>query len=263
MRAPAIATAQKWSGSILAGLGLFGIAVIALLPALRESPLSRWVLLEMLAPARVLPQIGLGVAFGLVSARVAYAAMVLFGLGIISGFVAEDLLLRILDTVPRAATHLFLTGPISYLAVGGALAFSPRLRSFAVPIAATIFGAMLALVIKMTDPSLHDAAYTWTPVLVACWIIVAVALTVRAFRRGWFLIFSRILGSWLLAIGILYGGASLIPKRERPPPPAIEVPVSPKPAPVPRVDPASPKLPVPDQPGPSIGPGGDDRFRQP
>ena len=122
-------------------------------------------------------------------------------------------MLRILDAVPQAATHLFLTGPISYLAAGAALACGDRLRPYFAPIAAAILGAMLALAIKLTDPSLHEPAYTWTPMLIACWIVAAVALTLRAFRRGWFSIFGRILGSWLVAIGLLYGGASLVPKR--------------------------------------------------
>jgi hypothetical protein len=55
------------------------------------------------------------------------------------------------------------------------------------------------------------------PVLVAFWIVAAVSLTLRAFRRDWFAIFGRILGSWLLAIGILYGGVSLLPPRAAPP----------------------------------------------
>jgi hypothetical protein len=46
----------------------------------------------------------------------------------------------------------------------------------------------------------------------------------RAFRRGWFSIFGRILGSWLLAIGLLYGGASLVPPKRQPPPPAVQPP---------------------------------------
>jgi hypothetical protein len=49
------------------------------------------------------------------------------------------------------------------------------------------------------------------PLLIACWIVGAVILTLRAFRRGWFVIFGRILGSWLFAIGLLYGGAARAP----------------------------------------------------
>lgn len=239
----------------MAGLALLCLAAIALLPAAHESPLGRWVLSETLTPARVLPLIGLGAVFGLAGARVFGAALVLFSLGILAGFVAQDRLLRILDVVPQAATHLFLTGPISYLAAGAALAAGTSLRRWLTPVAALIVGAMLALVIKMTDPSLHEPAYTWTPLLIAYWTVIAVALTLRAFWRGWFPIFGRILGSWLLAIGLLYGGAALMPKRE--PPPALPMPASPESTPPPAFDQTIPGLPSPDPSAPGPNPGGD------
>ena len=162
--------------------------------------------------------------------------------------------------MPRAATHLFLLGPISYLAAGAALLASERLRTYLAPVAALIVGAMLALAIKLTDPSLHVPAYTWTPILIACWIVAGVALTLRAFRRGWFSIFGRILGSWLVTIGLLYGGASLMPQRQ-PQPPPMATPPPPESAAPPSFDRSIPGLPGPDQPG--SFPGGDNPIRQP
>jgi len=238
----------------LAALGLIAVAVAALVA--NESPLARWILSETLAPVRVLPLVGIAAAFGLVGLRSLSAAMVVFGLGIIGAFVGQDRLLAILDMAPRAATHLFFTGPISYLAVGAALVAGTRWRPWLTPIAALILGAMLALTIKLTDPSLHEPAFTWTPVLIAFWIVAAVSLTLRAFRRGWFVIFGRILGSWLLAIGLLYGGASLVPPKREPPPPAMALP----PASSPGAERAIPGLPEPEQSAPF--PGGE-RLRQP
>ena len=209
------AAALRWCGPALAALGLIAVAAVMFLPALRESPLNRWILMETLAPARVLPLIGLGAAFGLIGPRPLIAALVPFAIGIAGGLFAEDWLLWMLDALPRAATHLFLTGPISYLAVGTApIVASARLRPCVVPAAAAIFGAMLGLTIKLTDPSLHDPVFTWTPVLIAFWIVAAVSIPVRTFWSGWFPIFGRVFGSWLIAIGCLYGGASLIPKHE-------------------------------------------------
>ena len=190
----------------MAVLGLAAIAAAALLPGLRESPLGQWTLMETLAPARVLPLIGLGAAFGLFAGRAFVAALLLFVIGVVIGLVAEDRLLWALDSVPRAATHLFMTGPISYLAAGAALVASERRRSIVAPAAAIIVGAMLALMIKLTDPSLHEPVFTWTPVLIAVWLVVSVSLSLRVFRREWFIVAGRILGSWLIAIGLLYGG---------------------------------------------------------
>ena len=126
----------------------------------------------------------------------------------------HDWLLAVLYNVPKVPKHLFLTGPISYLVIG--LALAPGARLCLAPAGGRdLAGAMLSLAIMLTDPSLHDPFYTWTPVLAAFWIVAAVALTLHAFRRRWFPIFGRILGSWLIAIGLLYGGASLAPNLSR------------------------------------------------
>lgn len=182
---------------------------------------------EILAPSRILPLIGLGVAFALVRARIFATALVLFCAGIGIGLAAEYWLLWALDWGPNPAMHLFRAGPIMDLAAGASLIAGTRWRAYAAPPAALICGAMLALTIRLTDPSLHELSFTVLPVLAALWIILAVTLTLRAFYRGWFAIVARILGSWLIAIGLLYGGASLVPPRKAPPagnPPASGMP---------------------------------------
>jgi hypothetical protein len=207
----------RWSGPTLCVLGLIGIAVIALMAT--ESPFAGWFLFHAFAPERVLPLIGFGTACGLVGARLFGATLVLFGLGIAIGFVGQSQLIETIYTVSDGPTYLFLTGPISALAVGLALAPGMRLLPWLLPVAAIIGGTMLALAIFLTDPSLHDPLFTWTPLVAAVWIVLAVALTLRAFPRRWFAIFGRILGSWLLAIGLLDGGASLLPILKPSPPP--------------------------------------------
>ncbi len=241
------AAALRWSGPILALL--FALAALALLPARGASPFARWILSDVLTPERLLPLIGLGVAFGLIALRSLWLGVPLFALGVASGLMAEDALLRLLDQVPRATTHLFYAGPIALIVIGGALAAGARLWSWLTPLAAAIVGATLALVIRMSDPSLHDPLYTWTPLLIAAWLMAAIALTLRAFRHRWLAIFARILGSWLLAIGLLYGGAGLLPPRK--PPPAVLAPPSPRSAPT--FAPALPGLPPTGQPAPFPG----------
>ena len=224
-------------------LGLLGVVAIALLA--KENPFARWILSAVFAPERLLAQFGLGVACGLVSARVFGAALLLFGLGIVAGSVGQDWLLWVLYNVPEGPTHLFLTGPIAFLAIGLALVPGARLLPWLLPLAAIAAGAMLSLAIMLTDPSLHDPAFTWTPVLAAFWIVAAVSLTLHAFRQGWFPIFGRILGSWLVAIGLLYGGASLMPRIRPPPPPANTMQESTRGA---EMDRTIPALPAPQQP---------------
>jgi len=206
-----LADAGKWSGPALAALGLLGAAIIALLPV--QSIFRWWIFSSALTPERVLPLIGIGLALALVGFRYCIAALALFGGGIIVGFLAEDWLLSALEKIPQAANHQFVTGPICSVAVGFALMLpGARLRSWLLLFAAAVTGTLLAVAIKITDPNVDDIGIPLAGAVIGFWIIVAISLTTRAFRRDWFSIPARIFGSWLVAIGILYGGVSLAPK---------------------------------------------------
>lgn len=217
-RPGALAVAQKWSGLVLAILGLVAMTLVGLL-AMR-SPFAGWLLLHALAPERMLPLIGLGVACGLVVKRAFTATLLLFALGIALGFAAQNWLLATIYALARGPTHLFLTEPISCLAIGLALVPGAQLLSWLLPAAAFVVGAMLALAIFLTDPSLHDPVFIWTPLLAAFWLVAALALTLQVLQRRWFMVFGRILGSWLIAIGLLYGGEELAHNFNPPPPPS-------------------------------------------
>jgi hypothetical protein len=233
-------------------------------------PFAGWILLNVLAPERVLPLIGLGIACGLVNARIFGATLVLFILGIAAGTMEQEHLLFAIYNLLEGPTHLFLTGPASALAVGLALVPGALLLPWLLPVAAVVVGIALALAIMLTDPSLHDPVFTWTPLLVAFWIVLAVALTLRAFPQKWFLIFARILGSWLIAIGLLYGGAELKRVLKPPPPPAdtsqestrgAEMQHSAPVTPPPELNREVPGMPQPERPG--FVPGGIERPPQP
>jgi hypothetical protein len=217
LRSGVSATGLQWSGPALAALGLFAIAAIA--PFARADSFTGWFLRQAFAPERVFPLLGLGIACGLVEARSLAVTLLLFGLGIAGGFAAQDRLVALIYTALEGPTHLFLTGPIASIAVGLALVPGAGLLAWLLPIAAMLVGATLALAIFLTDPRLHDPVFTWSSLLAAFWIVAAVSLTLRAFRRAWFPICARIFGSWLVAAGLLYGGASLMPILRPPPPP--------------------------------------------
>jgi hypothetical protein len=256
---PAAAKLRTWSGPALAAFGAIAVAAIALSPSTGQSTLAWWILNSALAPVRVLPLLGLGVLLALAERWRIFAALLIFGVSITAGFLAQDRFVSVMAAMPQAASHEFLTGPISCLAVGFALVPSARLRPWLLPFASAIAGAMLALAIEVTDPGLHDPTIPLAGVLIALWIVAGVSLTLRAFRREWFVVAGRILGSWLIAIGLLYGGASLVPKRGLPVPPTAGPSKRPDMMPLPGIGRTFPGGGRPDD---QMGPGGQPDVRR-
>jgi hypothetical protein len=141
----------KWGGPALLALGL-AVAITIAVSAM-TFPFAGWILLKVLAPERVLPLAGLGVACGLVEARIFGSTLLLFALGIFGGTIEQDQLPLMIYGLTGGPTHLFLTGPISALAIGLALVPGLLLLPWLLPVAAVIMGGMLALAIMLTDPS--------------------------------------------------------------------------------------------------------------
>jgi hypothetical protein len=197
----------RWVGPAVAALGLLLTVLITLTG--QQNFFGQWPLSQALGPGWILPVVGLGFAFGLVSLRIFVTALALFMMGIVGGFAAYDRVVFLLYIVWEVPSQFSVTGPISCLVVGLPLLSPARLRAWLLPLAAFVAGTMLALDILLNDPSQGDPLFTFSPLVVACWTIIAVALTVRAFRHNWLVIFGRILGSWTVAIGVLYGGASI------------------------------------------------------
>lgn len=210
-------TRLRWIGPALAAAGVFAAAAVAY--AAKQNSFAAWFLAYALAPERAFPLIGLGIACGLVGAPVFALALALFGLGIASGMATHDWLILAIYTALEGTTHLSLTSPIGCLAIGLALLSGVRLLVWLLPFCAFIEGVTLAVAVFLTDPSLHNSHFIWAPLLAAIWIVVGVALTLQAFRGRWSPIFARIVGSWLVTVGLLYGGASLLPILKPSPPP--------------------------------------------
>jgi hypothetical protein len=214
----------RWAGLVLIALGVVGIVALSLLPPGERGPLGGWILSSTLSYERVLPLLGLGVVLALVSPGQRLAAFALFSLGIALGFFFAHPFVSAVEVIPGAITHHFLTGPISSTAAGLSLAVPGQTRRWVLPVAAMVAGAMLGVAIRLTDPSFHDPTFVRAGIAVAFGILAAVCLTAWAFRQSWFETAGRIFGSWLIAIGLLYGGASLIPPRSLVPPRQLESP---------------------------------------
>jgi hypothetical protein len=215
-----------WTGPALLLLGLGGILAISLQSSDDRSPLGWWILSNARAYERTLPLVGFGAALGLVHMPLRITALVFFGLGIALGFLFEAPLLSTVALIPGAIAHHFLTGPILSITIGLSLATPGRLRRWVLPVVALVAGVTVGVVIRLTDPSVLNPMFKATGIAFVFWILTGVCLTVRDFRQIWFETAARILGSWLIAIGLLYGGASIKPPRHlalppRPPTPSL------------------------------------------
>jgi hypothetical protein len=200
-----VCSSVRWSGPVLAAFGLLLIVLITLTQ--QQSVFGQWFLSQAVAPAQILPIVALGFASGLIGLRIFFTALALL-IGILSGFAAYDRVIFLLYIAWNPPSDFYVTGPISYLAAALPLLSHDRLRDWLLPVAAFIVGTMLAIAIFLNDPSQGDPLFTCAPLVVAFWTFISVSLTVRAFRHNWLVIFGRILGSWTLAIGVLYAGAS-------------------------------------------------------
>ncbi|ALN71808.1 hypothetical protein [Aureimonas sp. AU20] len=242
----------RWAGPALLLLGGGVVAWLTLRNSAGGDMLERWVLVGALGFERVLPLAGLGVALALVPALGLALSLAAFAVGAAAGWEGHRLFIALMAPVPHAAEHLFLAGPVAAVASGLALLAPSRLRpALALPVAA-LLGFLHMAAMRLTDPTLYDPRVGPIGALAGAWVLLAVTLTVRAFRPRWAPIGARILGSWLLAIGLLYGAASTVPPRRA---------VAPPPPPAPSPAPALPGPSAP-RPNPFAGPAAEELFPQ-
>jgi hypothetical protein len=210
---------KRWAGPILALPGLAGLALLALQAPDERSMAGAWILASAVSLQRVVPLLGLGIALALLSRRQCWAGFLLFLLGTAIGFEVRAWFMASLQGVPQAAEHLFLTGPLSSIAAGLLLIAPQWARTWLFAPVSMFVGALLAVAITLTDPTVNEFLIPSIGVAIGVWIVSAIALAASAIRHPWFSIATRIAGSWLLAAGLLYGGASLIQRPVAPLPP--------------------------------------------
>ncbi|TFF24854.1 hypothetical protein E3C22_05530 [Jiella endophytica] len=207
MRSDRRRSARALAGPFLILAALLLAVVPRLSPAASLDALAWWIAYGPMAPERALPICAFGVALALTGRRSAAAATSSFAFGAVSGFAMEPQWLDLLGRLPAAATHDFYAGPLSCIAAGASLICGRRLRPFMLVPSGFLLGAMWALWIRLLDPTLHEPKITMTGLLVAALLAAAVAITLARFRGPWMFVAAPILGSWLVAIGLLYGGA--------------------------------------------------------
>lgn len=203
---------KRWAGPVLALPGLLAIAALAAQDPGARGMIAGWVLTSAFSLERVVPLLGLGVALALLDRRRSWSALAIFVAGAVIGFKLRPWFTAALDGVPQAAAHLLLSGPISNVAAGLLLIAPQWARNWLFAPVAALAGAMLAVATGLTDPTVNGLVVPCAGVAIGMWIVAVAALMAGAIDHPWFVTAARIAGSWLLAAGLLYGSAVLIPR---------------------------------------------------
>lgn len=199
----------KWSGPVTAAAGAAAITLFLMGHPPSDDPVSAWLVWSALTVSWVLPLAGLGMGLSLVSLPLVLIGCLIFLSGFFAGLMNYNSVWIWFAAVPDSSGHLYLTLPVSSF-FSGLLLISPDAgRRWLVLPAAAVVGAMLAITVKLTDPTLHDPIIPKLGLFVGIWVILSVMLSVRFFYRPWFPVPIRIFGSWLLAASLLYGGTAL------------------------------------------------------
>lgn len=206
VRLPSAASAPS-AGLALGLAGIFALA--AHYGDASPEGFASWPLASVFTAERLLPLIGLGVLLGQMPARWRLAAAALVIAGGVAGVLLRHPVYDLLAPVRGAAAHLFLTGPIACVLVGAILVWPPRFRTVLALALAVPLGAALAIAVILGDPTLHERGYRIAAFTVEIWFVVVVALAAAGLAAAWSVTASRIAASWLIAIGLLYGGAHI------------------------------------------------------
>ena len=166
----------------------------------------------------VLAMLGLSVAFAMAARPIDRWAIVLaFAAVLFTMLLFFDAALNVIMTSPLG-DNLFLIAPSAVILTGGTLWLPERFRRVGVPLAAALVGFSFALFIGLDDLGSFGSFET-SAVLAGLWIILSPGLLLLQFRGPWLAIPSRIVGSWLVVIGIIVMASLYVPVKDKAPPP--------------------------------------------
>ena len=202
----------KYSGPVSIVVGIIIVTVFIFFNPTSSNVVSTWIVFDALTVSQVLPFLGLGIGLSLVNRIMLIFSISFFIIGYILALVNYSMIWIYFANSADVSQHLYLTLPIASFCSGILLVSPNFLRKYLVLVVCIVVGAMLAITVKLTDPTLHDPIIPQLGFIIALWIILSTMLTVKSFHRAWFSVAIRILGSWLLASSLLYGGTALAVK---------------------------------------------------
>ncbi|MGR6468589.1 hypothetical protein [Rhizobium sp. PAMB 3182] len=203
----------------IAGTGLIVLSAISETDV--QGDLLRWALQPSLSFDRLLPLIGFGFLLAQLPTRPRLVATALLMAGMAAGFGARDIFLKVVAPLPGAGTHFFYAGPLATLAVGLCLVLPVRWRTWPAQPVAFLTGMLLAILVSLSDLTLHDRFFVPQNLAASLWTVALAAALGLLARFAWAGTATQIMGSWLIAISLLYGGAFAVSKDQGFHPPAF------------------------------------------
>ena len=155
----------------------------------------------------LLPLVGIAVVLGQLTRKHRLWTVLVLVLGVGAGLQFREMLYALMAPVPGAAPHLFLTGPIACALTGLVLILPPARRIWIAQLLLPVAAAAIAIAIRLGDPALFAPHYLTSAFALQACILIAIAWPVAGFPHPVLDTASRILGSWMLAVALLYGGA--------------------------------------------------------
>lgn len=198
------------------------LAAVLLLPAGVRGPAGNGAAFAVSAYADALAVAGLGVALSRVPLRPAILGVLLFATGLFAGWAVKDRVLAMLVERPGAFEYTGFIGPFSCLLSGAALLAPTLRRRVLAPAAALPVGIAIGFVAALNDPSLGESQFFAGAAAAAFWLLLAPLALLPAVDAAYVATGGRILASWLIAIGLMLGGAKIagrqaaLPAADRP-----------------------------------------------
>lgn len=150
-----------------------------------------------------LAMLGLALGAAMAETRRDFVAVVGAFLGVLVVLLTFfDPIFRVILSSPLGEV-LYLIAPTAVMLTGASLWLTGRYRQWAVMLAAAVVAFAFSLFVGLDDIGVGLLDFAFGTVMSALWLVLAPALMLRHFRGPWLKIPSRIVGSWLVVIGII------------------------------------------------------------
>jgi hypothetical protein len=189
---------MRWAAPVVILAGLVALVWSISTPEAQRSFFQWGVFQVALAYDQAIPLAAMGVALSSLSPILSVVMAVLILIAFAVGLFAQS-------------SFLPLIGPLSVILAGLLLIISRYIGGWTVPPIGALVAFAVAMTISYDAPPADDwAFYVAGGAELGAWLIAVTMLLWPMLPSSWRMIAAPILGSWLLAIGLLIGGAIFV-----------------------------------------------------